>query len=158
MERILFWQIGSFSSKTWTQVGILTPVTLLGLFFLVFYSRELDLMTFGEEQAKSSGVDLKRVKWTLLLITAIMTGSAISFVGIIGFVDLIAPHIVHKIFGSSHRLALPMSALLGGTFMVVADLIARTVIAPSEMPVGAVTALVGAPFFAYIYFSRRRKV
>lgn len=157
MQRILYWQMGSFSSKNWGQVAILLPVFLAGLFLLLFYSKELDIMTFGEEQAKASGVDLKRVKWTLLVITAIMTGSAISFVGIIGFVDLIAPHIVRKIFGSNHRLVLPMSALFGGAFMVVADVISRTVIAPAEMPVGAVTALVGAPFFAYIYFIRRRR-
>ena len=80
-----------------------------------------------------------------------------SFVGVIGFVDLIAPHVVRKVFGSSHRLVLPLSALFGGAFMALADLISRTVISPSELPVGAVTALVGAPFFAYVYFSRRKK-
>ena len=114
-------------------------------------------MTFGEEQAKTMGVNLKRVKWLLLITAAALTGSTIAFVGVIGFVDLVAPHIVRKLFGSSHRYVIPMSALFGGSFMVVCDLVARTVISPGELPVGAVTALIGAPFFAYIYFGRRAR-
>jgi iron complex transport system permease protein len=101
------------------------------------------------------GVNLKRVKWILLIVSAAITGSVISFVGVIGFVDLVAPHVVRKLFGSSHRLVIPMSALFGGAFMVICDLVARTIVSPSELPVGAVTAIIGAPFFAYIYFSRR---
>jgi len=115
------------------------------------------MMTFGEEQATTMGVDLKRVKWTLLVTSAALTGSAIAFVGVIGFVDLVAPHIVRRLFGSSHRRVIPMSAVMGGAFMVICDLVARTVVTPGELPVGAVTAIVGAPFFAYVYFGRRKK-
>ena len=120
------------------------------------YSRELDLMTFGEEQASAVGVEINKVKWILLGLSAALTGSAISFVGVIGFIDLIAPHVVRRFFGSSHKIVIPMSMFVGGAFMVVCDLVARTIISPSELPVGAVTALIGAPFFAYVYFSKRK--
>ncbi|NTV89816.1 MAG: iron ABC transporter permease, partial [Clostridiales bacterium] len=111
-----------------------------------------------EEQALSLGLDLKKIKFILIAVSALITGTAVAFTGIIGFVDLISPHIVRKIFGSTHRLVVPASALFGGAFMTIADLVSRTVISPSELPVGAVTALIGAPFFAYIYFKNRRRV
>jgi len=157
MQRLIFWQMGSFSMKDWSTVFILAPITIAGVIFITHFNRELDMMTFGEEQAQTMGVNLKRVKWILLVSSAALTGSAIAFVGVIGFVDLIAPHIVRRIFGSPHRYVIPMSALLGGSFMVICDLAARTVVSPSELPVGAVTAIIGAPFFAYIYFGRKKK-
>ena len=97
------------------------------------------------------------MKLLLIAVTALLTGSAVAFVGVIGFVDLISPHVVRRIFGSNHRLVIPMSALFGGSFMVLADLLARTIVSPRELAVGAVTALVGAPFFASVYFGRRRR-
>ena len=156
LQRLVFWQMGSFSARGWTPVFILVPVAIAGVVFVMHYNRELDMMTFGEEQAKTMGVDIKKVKWTLLITAAALTGSAISFVGVIGFVDLVAPHIVRKLFGSSHRFVIPLSALFGGAFMVICDLVARTIVSPGELPVGTVTAIIGAPFFAYIYFGRRR--
>ena len=96
------------------------------------------------------------MKFILIAVSSLLTGTAVSLAGVIGFVDLIAPHIVRRFFGSSHRLLVPMSALFGGMFMVLADLAARTVLAPQELPVGAVTALIGAPFFAYIYFHKKK--
>ena len=143
--------------KDWLPVAILTPLAVLGTIFITHYNRELDMMTFGEEQAKTMGVSLKRVKWILLISSVALTGSVIAFVGVIGFVDLVAPHIVRKLFGSSHRIVIPMSAVFGGAFMVVCDLVARTVVSPVEVPVGAVTAILGVPFFVYVYFSRRGK-
>ena len=157
MQRLIFWQMGSFSAKSWQPIYILLPIVAAGMFLVIHYNRELDMMTFGEEQAKTMGVNLKTVKWMLLISSAALTGSAIAFVGIIGFVDLVAPHIVRRLFGSTHRYVIPMSALFGGAFMVICDLIARTIVSPSELPVGAVTAIIGAPFFAYIYFGRRNK-
>lgn len=156
LSRLVFWQMGSFSGQTWQNAGILLPILLIGMIILVRYSREMDLMTFGEEQALSAGVDLRRVKMILIAISALLTGTAVSMAGVIGFVDLIAPHVVRRLFGSNHRIAVPMSALFGGAFMVLADLAGRTVLAPQELPVGAVTALIGAPFFAYVYFHRGR--
>ena len=157
MQRLIFWQMGSFAMKDWSTIYILAPVVVVGTLFITKFHRELDIMTFGEEQAKTMGVNLKKVKWILLISAAALTGSAIAFVGVIGFVDLIAPHIIRRFFGSSHKYVIPMSALFGGTFMVICDLAARTVAAPIELPVGAVTAIIGAPFFAYIYFGRRKK-
>ncbi len=153
LKQLVYWQMGSFSGQSWANAGLVLPILLLSL---LRYSREMDLMTFGEEQALSAGVDLRPVKFILIAVSSLLTGTAVSLAGVIGFVDLIAPHIVRRFFGSSHRLLVPMSALFGGMFMVLADLAARTVLAPQELPVGAVTALIGAPFFAYIYFHKKK--
>jgi iron complex transport system permease protein len=155
-QRIIMWQMGSFSQKDWSYVILFLPVVVVIFFATIFYSRELDLLTFGEEHAKAAGVETNNVKWSLLGLSSALTGCAVSFTGTIGFVDLVAPHIVRKIFGSNHNVVIPLSGLFGGAFMVVADLIARTIISPSEIPVGAITALIGAPFFGYVYFSGRR--
>ena len=156
LQQLVFWQMGSFSGQSWQNCGLLLVLLVPCLLLLVRYGREMDLMTFGEEQALSAGVELTRVKLLLIAVAALLTGSAVAFVGVIGFVDLISPHVVRRIFGSNHRLVIPMSALFGGSFMVLADLLARTIVSPKELAVGAVTALVGAPFFAYVYFGRRR--
>ena len=123
----------------------------------MFMHRELDIMTFGEEQAMSIGVDTKRSKIILLVLASFLTGAAVCFSGIIGFVDLTVPHVVRRIFGSRHRYVLPMSMILGGAFMSFADMISRTILSPREIPVGAVTALVGAPFFLWVYFHDTKK-
>lgn len=156
LSQLVYWQMGSFSGQSWENCALVLPILLVSLGVLLRYSREMDLMTFGEEQALSAGVDLRRVKFLLIAVSALLTGTAVSLAGVIGFVDLIAPHVVRRFFGSSHRRVVPMSALFGGAFMVLADLAGRTVLAPQELPVGAVTALIGAPFFAYIYFRRGR--
>ena len=156
LAQLTFWQMGSFSLKDWSSVIILFPIVLIGVIVIQSFSKEMDIMTFGEEQAFTMGVDVHKVKWSLLSLSAALTGSAIAFVGVIGFIDLIAPHVVRKIFGSNHKTVIPMSMLFGGSFMVICDLIARTIVSPSELPVGAITALIGAPFFAYVYFSRRK--
>lgn len=156
VAQITFWQMGSFALKEWSSIGILLPIITVLTVILLFYTKEMDILTFGEEQALSIGVDVQRVKWILLGLSAALTGSAISFVGVIGFIDLVAPFIVRKLYGSAHEIVLPMTAVFGGSFMVVCDLAARTIISPYEIPVGAVTAMVGAPFFTYLYFSKRR--
>jgi len=153
-SRLIFWQMGSFSMQGWSTVILLAAITLVGILLTMRYHRELDIMTFGEEQAQLLGVNLRSVKWVLLIISAAITGSAIAFVGIIGFVDLVAPHIVRRIFGARHKLIIPLSACFGGAFMMLCDLIARSVLDARELPVGVVSALVGAPFFAYVYFRK----
>lgn len=157
LQRLVFWQMGSFASHEWSYLAILAALILAGVLLLIGLAREMDIMTFGDEQALAVGVNLKTVKLTLLILSALLTGASVAFVGVIGFVDLIAPHVVRKLFGSPHRLVVPMSALFGGAFMTLADLLSRTLVSPSEIPVGAVTALVGAPFFAFIYFKKRKK-
>jgi len=155
-QRMILWQMGSFAMRGWDAIFILSPVVLAGIFLVNRYKWELDVMTFGEEEAQSIGVNTKNAKRILLMYGAALTGSSIAFVGTIGFVDLVVPHIVRKLFGAAHKYVIPMSAMAGGSFMVFADLAARTVIAPVELPVGAVTAIIGAPFFAYIYLGGRR--
>lgn len=155
-QRIQLWQLGSFSMREWSAVWALLPVTVIGCLYFLRYARELDVMTFGEEQAMAMGVDLRRVKGRLMAAVAVLVGVAVAFVGIIGFVDLIVPHIIRRLFGASHRRALPAGALLGGTFMVLCDLAARTLTPPHEIPIGSITALLGAPFFLYLFFAGRR--
>ncbi len=157
LQRLVFWQMGSFSAKDWQTVAILAPLVIILCLIILRFEKELDILSFGEEQAKSLGINSNRLKWILLCVSAALTGGAVAFVGVIGFIDLIAPHVVRKIFGSKHREVIPMSFIYGGGFMVLCDLIARTVILNTEIPVGAVTALAGAPFFLYVYFAKKKK-
>ncbi|MGM9536476.1 MAG: FecCD family ABC transporter permease [Intestinibacter sp.] len=154
LKSITLWQMGSFAMRGWTYVGLIMPFCLIGMIGILMYTKEMDILTFGEEQAKSVGVETSKVKTKLFIFSAVLTGGAVSLSGTIGFVDLIAPHVVRKIFGSNHRYVIPMSFVFGGCLMVVTDLIARSVFAPVELPVGAVTAIIGAPFFAYVYFKK----
>ncbi len=155
-ERVQLWLLGSFSMKEWNAVCVLAIATVLGLIFFLFYARELDVMTFGEDSARAMGVDLLKIKRILLAAIAVLTGAAVAFVGVIGFVDLIAPHIVRRWFGAAHKKVLPASALFGGTFLVLCDLAARTLLPAREIPIGAITALLGAPFFLYIFFAGKK--
>ncbi len=154
LKSIALWQMGSFAMKGWKYVGLIIPFCLVGMIGTLMYTKEMDILTFGEEQAQSVGVDTSKVKTKLFIFSAVLTGGAVSLSGTIGFVDLIAPHVVRKIFGSNHKYVIPMSFIFGGCLMVVTDLIARSVFAPIELPVGAVTAIIGAPFFAYVYFKK----
>ena len=156
MQRLILWQMGSFSGRRWVHVAILFTCSVLGTLFVLKYVRELDIMTFGDEQAMSIGVDTGNVKRILLLAASFLTGVAVCFAGIIGFVDLTIPHVVRRLFGSKHKYVIPISFIMGGAFMCFADMLSRSLMSPREIPVGAVTAFVGAPFFAYVYFKGKR--
>jgi iron complex transport system permease protein len=156
LKRIALWQMGSFAMRGWLYIRLILPFFVIGTAGVMYYTREMDLLTFGDEEAKSAGVEAGTVRKILLVFAAVLSGAAVSLSGVIGFVDLIAPHAARKIVGSGHRYLAPMSFIIGGSLMVVADLAARTIISPSELPVGAITALIGAPFFAWIYFKRRK--
>lgn len=156
IEAITMWQMGSFSMRGWSYVKCGLPFFIVGIIGVMMYCKEMDVLTFGEEQAKSIGVEAEKVKKRLFFFTAVLTGAAVAISGTIGFVDLIAPHIVRKIFGSKHSNVIPMSVVFGGCLMVVTDLISRTIVGPSELPVGAITAIIGAPFFAYLYFKKSK--
>ncbi len=156
-QRIQLWMLGSFNMQEWSAVWVLLPVTVLCTLLFLSRTREMDVMTFGEEQAIALGVDMKKCKTLLLLTTTLLTGTAVAFVGVIGFIDLVAPHVARRIFGAAHRRVLPASLLFGGSFMVLCDLLSRTLIPAREIPIGAVTALLGAPFFFYLYLRSRRK-
>lgn len=157
LKSISLWQMGSFSMKGFSSVYAIIPFVLIGIIGIIRYTKEMDILTFGEEQAKAVGVNTNKVKKHLFIYSAILTGSSVALSGTIGFIDLIAPHIVRKIFGSKHSYVIPMSFVFGGGLMVITDLVARTIITPSELPVGAVTAIIGAPFFAYVYFNDGRR-
>lgn len=154
-QQIYYWMMGSFASRSWLQVGIIFIVSIVIVFIIWLFSNDLDIMTFGDDQAMSMGIETKKKKTTFIVLTSLLTGVCVAFTGTIGFIDLVAPHVVRRIFGSKHNVVIPMSFLFGGAFMSIADLIARTIIPPRELPVGAVTALLGAPFFIFIFFKKK---
>ncbi len=156
-KQLILWMMGSFSARGWKHCAILFPVCVLGFICLMIMSRKMDIMSFGDLQAQAMGVDAKKTKILAILICALLTGVSVAFTGVIGFIDLAAPHVVRKIFGPTHKMVIPMSFIYGGAFMALCDLISRTLLSPREIPVGAVTALLGAPFFAYVFFASRRK-
>jgi iron complex transport system permease protein len=156
LRRIALWQMGSFAMRGWTYVQLLLPFFVIGTAGILCFTKEMDILSFGDDQAKSSGVETGALRKKLLALCAVLTGAAVALSGVIGFVDLIAPHAARRICGSRHRHLIPMSFILGGSLMVVTDLVARTIVSPSELPVGAITALIGAPFFAWVYFRRHR--
>jgi iron complex transport system permease protein len=157
LKRIVLWQMGSFSLRGWSYVTLILPFCVVGIAGVMLKTRELDLLTFGDEYAKSAGVETEKVKKLLFVHTAILTGGAVALSGTIGFVDLVAPHIARRIIGSRHRLVIPLAFATGGCLMAASDLLARTLVPPSEIPVGAITALIGAPFFVFVYFTRGRR-
>ncbi len=156
LRNILSWQLGSFALRGMTPVRLLVPLALAGTLVVFRFRRELDILTFGGDEAASLGVPVRKTKNTLVILASILTGCTVAFTGVIGFVDLAIPHVVRRLWGPSHRTLIPFSFLLGGTFMVLADLFCRTIYPPAELPIGAVTALLGAPVFAHIYLSSRR--
>lgn len=155
-KQILKWQTGTFAGRGWGYAVPMIIVSIICIFIFFCFSKELDLLTFGSEQAMASGVDAGKIKIILLLISAVLTGTAVAFSGVIGFIDMIAPQIVRRIFGARHKYVIPLSAAAGGCFMVICDLISRTITAPNELPVGTVTAVTGAPVFAYIFIKQRK--
>jgi len=154
VQRILFWLMGSLASRRWEHVHMVWPQIAFGALFLQYYARDLDMIIQGEEQAQYLGVDVERVKRLLLVGATLLAAGAVSVSGIIGFVGLIVPHVMRLLVGPTHRILLP-SAMLGGAILLVgADLLARIVVAPGELPIGIITSLLGAPFFLFLL--RRR--
>ncbi len=156
IHSVMFWLMGSFSMAGWESVKIVIPIVIIGTLVILLFARSLNLIQLGEEQAQELGVDVERMKIILLTAATLITAAAVSFVGIIGFVGIIVPHAIRLIWGADYRFLLPLSALVGAVFMILADIASRTLVAPSEIPVGAITALVGAPFFLYLLRKRTR--
>lgn len=154
--RVLSWLLGSFALSSWAQVATLTPLALLAGGVMWASAQALNVMQLGEESALQLGLPLEAFKATLITVATLATAAAVSVAGIIGFVGLIVPHAVRLAVGPDHRTLIPLSGLVGALFMVLADLAARTVIAPAELPIGVVTALVGGPFFLYLLRRQRR--
>jgi len=155
MHGIIFWLMGSFSLSRWSEVGTVLPYIAVGVAIILLFSRMLNVMQLDEEQAQQLGVNVERYKLLLLAAATLITAASVSFVGTIGFVGIIIPHAVRLVWGADHRYLLPLALLTGAVFMILADLLSRTVLAPAEIPIGVITAICGAPFFLYIL--RRRK-
>lgn len=156
MDTIIFWTMGSFGNSSWSDVTLLAPVAVVGIGVVLWYSRDLNLLLAGSEAARSMGVEVETVKRVLLLATTLMVAFAVSCCGVIGFVGLIVPHAVRLVAGPDNRRLVPYSMLCGAFFVVVCDTLSRTIMRPSELPVGSLTALVGAPLFIYLLYRNKK--
>ena len=154
-QEILFWMMGGLDSRTWTHVWISAPFITLAMLVSLYYARDLDLLVQGEEPAAALGVEVESSKRVIIVAAALMTGSAVAVAGAVGFVGLIVPHVVRLFVGPGHRALLPMSALTGGAFLILCDLLARTIHPPTEIRLGIITATFGAPFFLFLLLRNR---
>ena len=155
LHGIVFWLLGGLSLTKWSEVWVVLPCVLAGLGVILIHARLLNVMQLDEEQAQQLGINVERVKLILLGAATLITSSAICFTGLIGFVGIIVPHAVRLVWGPDHRFLLPLSTLVGAIFLILTDTLAHTLIPPTEIPVGVITAFCGAPFFLYLL--RRRK-
>ena len=156
MDSIIFWTIGSFGSASWNDVWILLPVMAVGTAVVLWHSRDMNLLLAGSEAAQSMGVEVEKVKRRLLVATTLMVAFAVSSSGVIGFVGLIVPHAVRLVTGPDNRKVVPYSMLCGALFVMVCDTLARTLLRPSELPVGSLTSMVGAPMFIYLLYRNKK--
>lgn len=156
IRQIVTWLMGSVSMRGWPYVQMVLPFIVIGSLLVWLNRRELNAMLFGEERARYLGVNVKRSKWMILIGGAMLTGSAVAVSGTIAFVGLVVPHMTRMLIGTDHRHLLPLSLINGATLLVVCDLISRTIIAPTELPIGVITSFIGAPVFSYIFFKQRR--
>jgi len=155
--RLFFWLMGSVATIGYAGLGALAVTVVIGVGALCAQGRNLNLLSLGEDPAQGLGLDVERIKRVIFVVTALLTGVAVAVSGLIGFVGMIVPHAVRMVLGPDHRLLLPASALVGGLFLAVADTVARTLLAPMELPVGVMTALCGGPFFIYLLVSHRKE-
>jgi iron complex transport system permease protein len=153
-QSVLFWLLGSFGLASWNQLPIAAAALAAAMVYLIAQGRTLNALAMGSESAASLGVDVHRLRRDLFVVTSLMAGVAVAVSGIIGFVGLVVPHIVRLMVGSDHRRVLPSGVLFGASFMILGDLLARTIVAPQEIPIGVITAFIGAP--TLIVLIRRR--
>lgn len=156
LRQIIGWLLGSVSMRGWEYIKIILPFFVLGSVILIFNTKELNAMSFGEERAHHLGVNVQKRKLMILTAGSILTGAAVAVSGTIGFVGLVIPHLSRLLWGPDHRHLLPLSIITGSGFLILADLISRTIISPTELPIGVITALFGAPVFALILLQRKR--
>lgn len=156
LRPVLSWLLGGFISAQWKHSLMVLPYLIPSLLLVMSYGRILNVLQLDEEQARQLGVNVERTKLLLIVAATLSTAAAVSFSGLIGFVGLVGPHAVRLLWGSDYRSLLPMAAIVGAAFLILADLVARTVASPAELPVGIVTAFCGAPFFLYLLRRRRR--
>lgn len=156
-EQIVFWQLGSLNGTRWPDLAVVAPLAVVGIAACLFLSGSLDLLALGERQAEHLGVRVERLRVFAIVVIALLTCAAVAFCGIIGFVGLVVPHLMRMALGPGHRLLLPASALGGAVLLLAADLVARTAVPGSELPIGMLTALIGGPFFFWLLRRTRRR-
>jgi iron complex transport system permease protein len=158
MDKIIFWTMGSLASATFENVAITSIFVIAGVVIILLYGRDLNAMLLGRDTAQNVGINVERTKKTILLFSTLMIAVIVSFTGVIGFVGLVVPHIVRLVVGGDNRRLLPVSLLGGSLAMLAADLVARIAIPPSELPIGSITALFGAPLFIYLLFNAKKRL
>jgi iron complex transport system permease protein len=149
-QRAISWLMGGLLLGGWDPVRITLPYLLIGILLLAAMGRVLNLLQFGEEQAEQAGLNVRSARWILIIAASLTTAAGVAFGGVIGFVGLAVPHLARLLWGVDYRRLLPLSTLLGASVLLLADLLARTLVAPQQLPLGIVTALLGAPFFFYL--------
>jgi iron complex transport system permease protein len=154
LRAVYSWILGSLSTAGWRDVGLMLPWAIAATVVLLLHLRVLDVLAVGDEEAANLGLSVERTRLTIVIAASLATAAAVSVSGLIGFVGIIVPHTVRLLVGASHRRVIPLALVAGGAFLVVTDLFARTIIAPAEVPIGVITALVGAPFFLVLLARR----
>jgi iron complex transport system permease protein len=156
LQSVYSWLLGGFGSADWQDVVLVLPYIAISTAVLLLHRRVLDVLSLGDEEAGSLGVNIPRVRLLVVIAATVGTASAVSVSGLIGFVGIIVPHTIRLLVSTSYRAVLPLSLLAGASFLVLADVIARTVLSPAELPIGVITAFFGAPFFAVVLRTTRR--
>jgi iron complex transport system permease protein len=156
LRDLTFWSLGSLSGASWTKVAAVAPLVVPVLVATPLLARGLNALALGEAEAFHLGVSVQRLKAVAILLVAVAVGAAVAAAGTIGFVGIVVPHVLRLAIGADHRRLLPASALLGATLLVAADSVARTLVAPAELPIGILTAMMGAPFFLWLLLQRDR--
>lgn len=156
VNEIMYWMMGSLAMRGWQYPLVLLPFWGCCLVLLVGFSRQLNLLSLGEAQAAHGGVHVERTKLIVLTVSTLLTAAAVSVTGVVGFVGLIVPHLVRLLVGPDYRLIVPLSAIAGAIYMLWADTLARMLLSPTEIPLGVITAFLGAPFFAYLLYKHKK--
>ncbi|MFB3764479.1 MAG: FecCD family ABC transporter permease [Methanotrichaceae archaeon] len=157
VQEVVFWMMGSLGRSSWDKVGLVTAILVICYPYLIFKSWDINALGAGDETAKSLGVNVERTRVISMMLASLMTASIICFTGTIGFIGLVAPHLVRMAIGGDHRFLLPGSALVGALLLLGADTLARTILAPVILPVGIMTSFLGVPFFIYLFMRRRKE-
>jgi iron complex transport system permease protein len=157
LRSITFWNLGSLGGASWTSVLAVAPFVAVSVFFMPYLAKALNLLVLGESQAASLGVNMRVIKRKVIILATMGVGASVAVAGTIGFVGLVVPHIIRTTFGPSHRTLLAGSALGGAIVLTLADMLSRIIVAPTELPIGILTSLLGTPFFIYILWEQKRK-
>lgn len=150
-NQIIFWQLGNLFVRNYFDIFVIILLTIIFLIVLTKNANILDIMTFGDKESLLLGINAKKYRILFILLSSLVTGVLVAFVGVIGFIDLISPHIARRLFGAKHIIVIPMSALIGALILNIADIFSRVIVSGSNIPIGIVTAIIGAPFFLYVF-------